>query len=509
MKFVVHSLFFLFLLCLFVNILFSDVGVAMAQQPSDAATPTLPAEFADQSPAMLPTFGADVAQPEQWDRYSIVVTLHPDEQRLSGKMHLWVTNRSFDPFTRLYFKLYPNHANFGGRLTITAAFVDWMPVASGTAHGDTLLWLDLLQPLPPGTTALVELNFEASTPRNASRRTTGLFNQEAGLWSMASFYPVLARYFLDSGWDDRPISGRGDAAVTATALYDVTVETPPAWQLVTTGVRIAADPLDNGWRRERFVSGPQREFYLGATRGLAQASATVDGVRLVSHYQPGNEATGQRALQVAGDALRIFSQHFGPYPLAELEVLQGAMSTIMGMEYPGVVLVDQNLYWNAGGRPFETIVAHEVAHQWWYSLVGNDAQGEAWIDEGLASYSHILYHEIQGHHDRARAELDRFRTLYRQVRNRGADAPLATPPSALGSAYVPIAYGKAALFFHAMRTELGEDAFKRFLQEFYATARYREIAGPDLLRAAEAACGCSREQFFHAWVLTATPVPIP
>lgn len=499
----------LFTCCLLVAIIFSGFSLAMAQRPGNAAVPSLPAEFADQTPAMLPAFDADVAQPEQWDRYSIAVTLLPDEQRLFGKLHLWVTNRSHDPFTRLYFKLYPNHPNFGGRLDITAAYVDWMPVDSDTAHSDTLLWLELPQPLPPDATALVELSFEARTPRNASRRTTGVFNQEAGLWSIANFYPVLARYFLDSGWDDRPISSRGDASVTAIALYDVSVETPPAWQLITTGVRIEAEPTANGWRRERFVSGPQREFYLGATLGLNQASAMVDGVRVVSHYQPSNGAAGERALLVAEAALHSFNQRFGPYPLAELEVVQGAMTTILGMEYPGVVLIDQNLYRGASVRSLETIVAHEVAHQWWYSLVGNDAQGEAWIDEGLASYAQILYYEARGHHDLARAELDRFRALYRQARSRQADAPLATPPSGLRGVYVPIVYGKAALFFHALRAELGEEAFNRFLQEFYASARYREIAGPDLLRAAETACGCSLERLYHDWVLSAAPVPIP
>ena len=56
----------------------------------------------------------------------------------------------------------------------------------------------------------------------------------------------------------------------------------------------------------------------------------------------------------------------------ELEVVQGAMTTFLGMEYPGVVLIEQELYEN-NGRGLETTVAHEVAHQWWYSLVGNDA----------------------------------------------------------------------------------------------------------------------------------------
>ncbi|RRR74987.1 MAG: M1 family peptidase, partial [Candidatus Viridilinea halotolerans] len=407
-------------------VILSNYGAAAAQAPPPQPPP-LPAEFGAQAAAMLPAFVDDVAQPEMWDRYSISAVLQPETQRLHGQMRLLVTNRSADQIERLYFWLYPNHRDFGGRLDVTAARVAGVPVASGTEQGDTLFWLALPRPLAPGVTTIVELSFTARTPRNASSRTFGAFNQEAGLWSLANFYPVLARYFLDSGWDRRILSSRGDFAVTATALYDVTIDVPASWQLVTTGVQVANAPVAEGWRRERFVSGPQREFYLGATQGIEQVSSRVDGVRVVSHYQPGNAAAGRRALQWAEESLRQFNQRFGPYPLAEVEVVQGAMTTFLGMEYPGVVLIEQDLYWSSG-RGLETTVVHEVAHQWWYSLVGNDAQGEAWIDEGLASYAQVLYYEALGQPELVRAELDAFRALYRQARDRGNDRPLATPP---------------------------------------------------------------------------------
>jgi aminopeptidase N len=261
-------------------------------------------------------------------------------------------------------------------------------------------------------------------------------------------------------------------------------------------------------RRERFVSGPQREFYLGATIGLEQASATVDGTRIVSHYQPDDAAAGRRALQVAEQSLRAFNARFGRYPHAELEVAQGAMTTFLGMEYPGVVLIEQNLY-ARNGRGLETTVAHEIGHQWWYSQVGNDAQGEPWLDEGLASYAQVVYYEALGRPELAKGELDAFRASYRQLREGGRDAPLATPPSELERIYVPVIYAKGALFFQALRAQIGEAAFNRFLMGYYAEGRYRDIAGPDLLRAAEAGCACELDPLFKDWVLTAARVPIP
>ncbi|WP_245860588.1 M1 family metallopeptidase [Candidatus Chloroploca asiatica] len=480
------------------------------RQAKPTPTPTA-ALFADdpfvaaQVAAMLPAYVTDLEQAAAWERYTIVAALSPGEQRVRGRMQVLVTNRTATPHPRLVFHLYPNHPDFGGRLDVTSATINGVPVASGTAYDDSLFWLELAQPLLPGATVEVEMSFVARTPRNASARTFGAFNQEAGLWSMANFYPILARQRPEGGWDERPIESRGDFVVSSTALYDVTIDVPVEWTLVTTGVGVAREAVTPGVRRERFVSGPQREFYLGATRGLAQVSSDVAGTRIISHYQPAHAEAGKRALQVTEQALRIFNARYGQYPLAELEVIEGAMTTFLGMEYPGVVLIDQQLY-ARNARGLETTVAHEIAHQWWYSLVGNDAQGEAWLDEGMASYAQILYYEGIGAFDVALSELEGFRDMYRQVRERGRDVPLATPPSELRGIYVPIVYGKGALFFHALRAEIGEAAFTRFLQNYYAFGRYRDLVGDDLLRVAEEACGCDLDRLYRDWVLTAAPV---
>lgn len=474
------------------------------QAPPSAADPFLAAQTA----ALLPAHTGDLARAAEWDRYTIVAAADPAALTVRGTVSVTVTNRSGLSYDRLYFRLYPNHPDFGGRLDVTAARVDGRPVTSGTEQGDALLWLALPRALLPGGVARAELRFVARTPRDASARTFGAFNQEAGLWSLANFYPVLARQFSDSGWDRRPVDSRGDFAVTNVGLYDVTVEFPAAWTLVSTGSRVSSLPGRAGTRRERLVSGPQREFYLGLTRGLEQTSAVVDGTRIVSHYQPANAEAGRRALRFAEQALRAFNARYGPYPLAELEVVQGAMTRFLGMEYPGAVLIEQALYTD-NDRVLETTIAHEIAHQWWYSLVGTDAQGEPWIDEGLASYAQVLYYEAVGNGARAAEELEYFRSLYRRLREANRDAPLATPPGGLRGNYVPVAYAKAALFFHALRGQIGEESFGRFLGRYLAEGKYRETAGPDVLRAAEAACQCELDALYQDWVLSAAPVAIP
>ncbi len=473
-----------------------------------SAPPVVDPFVVTQTAAMRPAASADVTLVD-WDRYTMNVRLDPTGPRLTGELTVRFTNRTDTALDELWFHLYPNHPDFGGRLDVTSAFIDDRPVPSRTLHGDTLIGLQMPQLLLPGDVTTARLTFAARAPRNASQRIFGAYNMEAGVWSMASFYPLLARYIPGIGWDTRPIVARGDFTVSAIALYDVTVEAPTGWELVSSGARIEQAAVEPGRQRARFVSGPQREFYLAALQGLLAVSAEIDGTRVTSYVQPGDQAAGERSLEIAIAALRVFNQRFGAYPYAELDLVQAALTQFYGMEYPGIVLIEQSLY-RRDDRLLETTVAHEISHQWWYGLVGNDAQGEAWLDEGLASYSQILYYEMIGEPAQAQAELNAFRAAYRRLRERGADAPLATPPAALaGGRYVPLVYAKGALFFHALRQRIGEHAFDAFLAGYVDAARYREIAGPDLLRAAELACQCELDDLFTDWVLTAAPVAIP
>jgi hypothetical protein len=471
--------------------------------------PTLPPEVAAQAPALLPSAAGDLAAAAAWDRYTITAALSPSNLTARGTVTLDMVNRYGVDLDRLYFHLYPNHPDFGGRLDITSASVNGKPVPSGTQRGDTLLRLELSAPLRPGESARVDLGFAARTTKNASAKTFGAYNFEAGVWSMANFYPILARHFADTGWDTRPIESRGDFVVSSVAIYDVTIDAPNGWTLVSTGVPVSDGPVNAQVHRQRFVSGPQREFYLGALQGLAQAEKTVDGTRLISYFQQGSADAGKSGLEIAERSLRAFNARYGTYPLAELEVVQSALTQFLGMEYPGVVLIEQKLYAKPG-RGLETTIAHEIAHQWWYSQVGNDAQGEPWLDEGLASYSQVVYYEAIDEPQKAEAELQSFRDIFSKARAAGRDAPLKNSPAELGGGrYYPVIYAKAPLFFHALRARLGDAGFDRFIHAYYAAFRYQDIAGADLLRVAQQSCGCDLTQLYKDWVLTSAKVAIP
>ncbi|MGQ9547609.1 MAG: M1 family metallopeptidase [Roseiflexus sp.] len=473
--------------------------------PSGSDPFAAPLDVQRQEAALLPPFVADLAAAEQWNRYTVQARIDPEKRMLSGLLRLEYTNRDSEALDRIYFYLFPNLPEFGGRLDVRRITVDGNPVTVRYESNRFLLRLDLPALLPAGSSATIMIDFSAATPLNANQRYYAAFNREHGVLALASALPMAARR-VGSAWQLATPVFRGDVVTSDTALYDVTLTIPASWTAVTTGVAIERS-AGGTTQTIRFVSGPQRDFTIVLTR-FPSISTDVDGTRITSYFRPEHAEGGRAALDTAARALRAFNHRFGPYPLAELDIVQIDARKFLGVEYPGLIMIDRRLY-NGEREGLEIIVAHEVAHQWWYSLVGNDVQAEAWLDEGLTSFSQVIYQEETRGAMAAERELDGFRTMYQRARQAGRDAPLQRPVSALRGNYTAIAYAKGALFFQALRQRMGEPAFDRFLRDYYASFRYRVASSDDVRVVAGQACNCTIDDLYHDWVLTAAPVPVP
>lgn len=479
----------------------AHAGAVFARGSADE---TPPFDVGAQAAALLPEFRGDLQYNGNWNRYSLAATIDPQARTLAGQQRLEYTNRDSLPLDRLYFHLYPNLSDFGGALDIRGVSVNGHAVAPAYELGRYLLRVDLPRPLLPGETTAVALDFVTRAPLNASSWLYGAFNKQNGVLALASAMPIVA--VVRAGmWDIGRPDPQGDFVNSETSLYDVTLSAPADWNMVTTGVAIDQRE-EHGVRTTRFVSGPQRDFTITLTQ-LAHVSAEVDGTRVNSYYRAGSASGGQQALDTAVNAVRIFNQRYGRYPLAELDVIEADLTTFYGVEYPGLVLIEHTLYRQPA--MLESIVAHEVAHQWWYSIIGNDVQRESWVDEALASYSQVIYQEEMHGATAAQRELDQFRQRYRQTHAAGRDAPAEQLNADFHGNYIGIVYGKAVLFFQAMRAQIGEPAFDQFLHRYYANHRYGFVGGVNMLADAEDACGCDLEGLYHDWITSVVPLRIP
>ncbi|MEA2724981.1 MAG: hypothetical protein QOH59_2752, partial [Gemmatimonadales bacterium] len=166
----------------------------------------------------------------------------------------------------------------------------------------------------------------------------------------------------------------------------------------------------------------------------------------------------------------------------------------IGAEYPGLIVMLVNGSYTNNTR---FVTAHEVAHQWWYGVVGNDIYREPWIDEAFAQWSALLVEE----HFAGAAAAER---VYQQQVVRLAQRTKAScglPITAYGSwnAYYAAVYGRGAQFLYMLRRELGDRAFFAGLQQYYAGNTYGIGTTAEVRAALEQSSGRDLGAMFRAW----------
>src|SRR5205823_639851 len=118
--------------------------------------------------------------------------------------------------------------------------------------------------------------------------------------------------------------------------------------------------------------------------GWQHARRRVGDAVVISSFPPAWQAVGERAADISADAVSRYDAHFGAYPYTELDVLPVTASGFEGVEYPGLIMIGKSYYQQTQKKPgidMQDVVVHEVAHQWWYNVVGDDQLREPWLDE--------------------------------------------------------------------------------------------------------------------------------
>jgi hypothetical protein len=428
--------------------------------------------------------------------YRLSLSLEPDG-RLVGNEAVTFPNHTGGPLTEIVFRLYPNLGQYGGRMEVGQVTIDGQPASTTLRAEDTALAIALSEPLLVERSVKVELSFEVTIPQREEGYV--LFGYSQGIWSVPGGYALLA---VHDGlrWHEDVAPAHGDAIFAEAALYDVSLALPENLTLVATGSLISQKDSD-GRRVYAIAGGPLREFAWLASADYKVSQTTAYGKVLRSYYLPGDEAAGQATLNIAAAALRAYQDTFGLYPYDDMIVAEAPLLHY-GMEFPGLNAIGLNLYREQRSQ-LEDRVVHEIAHQWWYAQVGNDQVNTPWLDEGLAEYSMAVYYEqIFGQAQANTLVNQRWLVPYQVAVENDYDAVVNQPSAAFSWEYEVIVYAKAALFFHALRQELGDEVFWSVLQSYADQYRWGVATPSDFLRVAESVSGQALDELYDRWILT-------
>jgi hypothetical protein len=410
------------------------------------------------------------------------------------------TNTEAQPLNEVQFRLFPNL--LGGALTVSSVSVNTGAVEPTYEMKSSVFSVPFPEALQPGEQAVIRVDFRVTVPTSVDQNY-GVLANAGGVLAYGHGYPMIA-VFDHSGWNAEIPPEWGDLTFADASYYLVRITAPEDLQIATSGSEISRE--EKAGRQEIVVAaGPARDFQFSASPGYKVTSRTSGEVTLRAFAPPGFGPRVTLTLDAAEDALGDFAKRYGTYPYTELDFAV-TPTYALGIEYPGLIVLNQQMFTpeqdlKVGPEEtwLESTVAHEVAHQWFYNLVGNDQLDQPWLDESLAQFATWEYFRDGPGSAAAQGFEDSLEGRWSRV---GREAiPLGLPvrdyePTAYGA----IIYGRGPLFLEALRSRMGDESFDRFMRDYVAANTWKIATTEGFRTLAERDCECDLGPLFEQWV---------
>ena len=432
--------------------------------------------------------------------YHLDFKIAEDLYHMTGTEEVRYTNAEEAALDQVQLRLFPNI--LGGEMTVSNLTVDGQPVTPKFALSHSSLIVPFLTPLQPGQRVVLRLDFAVTVPQSVEAHY-GMLAYFEDILALAYAYPMIAVYD-GQGWNAEILPQYGDVTYTDSSFFLVKVTAPKGLTLVTSGQTINASEA-GGIQSLSVVSGPARDFYLVASPNYTAISQTFGEVTIHSYASREHKKGAQMALDVAARAIEDFSARYAPFPYTEFDIVS-TPTLAGGIEYPGMIAIASRLYdlgQETNGVPssvyMEAVVAHEVGHQWFYNLVGDDQLDDPWLDESLTQFATLQYFTDEYGSGGGRGFRNSLEARWETVGR--AKIPIGLPVVKYSDEeYGAIVYGRGALFFVALRERMGKEAFDAFLKDYTERLSWK-IATPEFLQElAEKHCACELDDLFHEWV---------
>jgi hypothetical protein len=363
----------------------------------------------------------------------------------------------------LVFRLVPNgpdSAPAGNRLVVDDVRGDDVDTGryerAAAADPGGLYVVALETDLEAGHSTEVELDFTLTLGRRGFDR----FGADEGVSWWASGAPLLA-WEPGIGWAEDPFVDLGGETTTSPAMdTSVTVSAPEDLTVLMTGARAEPSAAQDGRRSWTSTEPVARDVGVAAGLFTTEQATTPDGVAVTVGVLPGGELPVAQLAEWTTAAIADLEAHVGPFPYRTLTVAllpdYGG-----GIEYPSMIFE---------ATPSRPVLVHEVAHMWFYGMVGNSQFRDPWLDEAFATWAEAVVDEQSAFGDRA--------ALQMPGELGGSMADFADDGT-----YFDVVYGKGGAALLAAREAAGPEAFDAAIR-CYADANAWSIATPEDVAAA-------------------------
>ena len=342
----------------------------------------------------------------------------------------------------------------------------------------------------------IEIDFNLIIPNSTHR--LGWFDDNVNL---GNWYPIVC-VLENNEFDKTPYYATGDPFYSEIANYEVELTYPEQYCLASTG---EINVIKNGENNTAKISAKAVRDFAMCLSANSKVLQEKYGKTNIYYMTNKDDEDSDKYIKIAKDAIQYFSESFGVYPYTSLYVVKTPF-IYGGMEYPNLVFISNSIDKEEENLK---VVVHEIAHQWWYGIVGNNEIKNAWLDESISEYSTGLFFE---HNEQYGIKYEDFvnealssymlyvdviQTLRGDV-NTKMNLPVNEYQNDYEYSYM--IYVKGVIMFDSLKNMVGEKNVINGLKKYYELNKFKNADVEDFLNAFNIACHKDLNNFFDGFL---------
>jgi hypothetical protein len=381
--------------------------------------------------------------------------------------------------------------------------IQYIQPDDGNKDDKTVVDVHLSKPVAPGDTVQFKIIFQTKFPETQARSgwkrdfvLGGQWFPKVGVWWHGAWnchqYHAMTEFFADFG------------------VYDVKLTVPQYEVVGASGIKVGEVSNSDNTKTVAYHGDDIHDFaWTASPRYKVKEDGVFQGqmgpVHMRILMQPAHWSQAERHEKILRESLEHFENWYGPYPYKTITLVDPEPdSAAGGMEYPTFITGDSNWFMPEGLHLPELVVEHEFGHQYWYGMVATNEFEDAWMDEGINSYTEVkVLDSILGKNTSimnmagaTAGERETQRLGYIRVADVDPIAEKAYDYYSYGS-YGGITYGKTACVLLTLESVIGEDTMAKAMRTYFMKYRFTHPTKEDFLKTIEEVSGKDLRWYFN------------
>jgi hypothetical protein len=463
--------------------------------------------------------------------YRIEVRLEPETRKLFGTETLTWHNPSNDWIHELQFHLYLNafrndRSTFmresggvsrgrrigkdgWGYIEVTAISLsggedltdrmEFIQPDDGNPDDKTVFRLPLPRPVPPRGTVVLDIQFEAKLPTPPFARS----GAKEEYFFVGQWFPKIGVY-ENGAWNCHQYHAHSEFYADY-GVYDVWITVPEENIVGATGVEVEVKKNGDGTATHYYHAEDVHDFAWTTSPEFLVYEERIQDVDVRLLLQPDHKNQARRHLEAAKVAITHFQDWYGDYPYPNLTIVdprRGAAGSA-GMEYPTLITAGTMYGLPDGIRAVEAVIIHEFGHNYWYHLLASNEFEEAWLDEGINTYTEMqilndAYGPVGDVVDFLGIRINDLQFQRYQYIFWPDYDPIVKKAWEFynGTSYSVNSYSKPGLVLTTLKNYLGAEKMRQIMRTYFQRWRFKHPRTADFIAVAEEVAGEDLGWFF-------------